>query len=76
MLKNRIIPFLLFDKHGDCVKTTQFQNRNYIIFDQLNPSYAKYYTKKEAYNLFKKAGFKDITVSSRHNYSWVLIGKK
>ena len=53
-----------------------FQNRNYIIFDQLNPSYAKYYTKKEAYNLFKKAGFKDITVSSRHNYSWVLIGKK
>ena len=30
MLKNRIIPFLLFDKHGDCVKTTQFQDRNYI----------------------------------------------
>jgi imidazole glycerol-phosphate synthase subunit HisF len=30
MLKNRIIPFLLFDKNGDCVKTTQFQNRNYI----------------------------------------------
>ena len=30
MLKNRIIPFLLFDKHGDCVKTTKFQDRNYI----------------------------------------------
>ena len=30
MLKNRIIPFLLFDKNGDCMKTTQFQNRNYI----------------------------------------------
>ena len=30
MLKNRIIPFLLFDKHGDCVKTIQFQERNYI----------------------------------------------
>ena len=30
MLKNRIIPFLLFDKNSDCVKTTQFQNRNYI----------------------------------------------
>ena len=30
MLKNRIIPFLLFDKFGDCVKTTQFQDRNYI----------------------------------------------
>ena len=37
---------------------------------------AKYYTKKEALNLFKKAGFKNITVSSRHNYSWVVIGKK
>ena len=30
MLKNRIIPFLLFDRHGDCVKTIQFQERNYI----------------------------------------------
>lgn len=30
MLKNRIIPFLLFDKGGDCVKTIQFQERNYI----------------------------------------------
>jgi len=53
-----------------------FEKRNYIIFDQLNPSFAKYYKKKEAFELFKKAGFKDISIHSRHNYSWVVIGKK
>lgn len=30
MLRNRIIPFLLFDKKEDCIKTIQFQNRRYI----------------------------------------------
>ena len=30
MLRSRIIPFLLFDKLGNCVKTTKFTDRNYI----------------------------------------------
>lgn len=30
MLKNRIIPFMLIDKNENCIKTVQFQNRNYI----------------------------------------------
>ena len=53
-----------------------FEKRNYIIFDQLNPSYAKYYKKKEAFDLFNKAGFKNITITQRYNYSWLVIGKK
>tara|TARA_B100000787_G_scaffold130728_1_gene99629 strand:+ start:401 stop:1162 length:762 start_codon:yes stop_codon:yes gene_type:complete len=37
MLKRRIIPFLLIDENSDCVKTTQFNNRNYIgdIFNNI-----------------------------------------
>ena len=37
MLRRRIIPFLLIDKKGDCIKTTQFNNRKYIgdIFNNI-----------------------------------------
>ena len=37
MLKRRIIPFLLIDENSDCIKTTQFNNRNYIgdIFNNI-----------------------------------------
>ena len=34
-----------------------FEKRNYIIFDQLNPSFAKYYKKEEIEELIKKSGF-------------------
>ncbi len=30
MLRNRIIPFLLIDNKGNCIKTTNFKDRNYI----------------------------------------------
>lgn len=48
--------------------------RRLTIFDQLNPAYAKYYTKKEAYDLLANAGFKDITLHHRHGYSWSVKG--
>ena len=53
-----------------------FSKRNYIIFDQLNPSYAKYFKKHELYNLMKKARFKKINIYNRHNYSWTVIAEK
>lgn len=46
------------------------------IYDQLNPSYTKYYTRDEAVNLLNRVGFKDIKVYHRHGYSWTVIGKK
>jgi SAM-dependent methyltransferase len=46
------------------------------IFDQLNPEYAKYYTKDETINLLEKAGFKDVRIEYRHKYSWTAVGKK
>ena len=32
-----------------------FEKRNYIIFDQLNPSYSKYFTKSEVFSLLKNS---------------------
>lgn len=46
------------------------------IFDQLNPEYAKYYTKEETLKLLKDAGFKDIKIEYRHKYSWTAVGRK
>jgi SAM-dependent methyltransferase len=48
--------------------------RRLIIFDQLNPAYAKYYTRNEAEKLFSDAGFSDICLYHRHGYSWTIIG--
>ena len=30
MLRKRIIPFLLIDKNGDCIKTVSFSDRQYV----------------------------------------------
>jgi SAM-dependent methyltransferase len=46
------------------------------IYDQLNPAYAKYYTRKEVVALLEQAGFVDIRIYHRHNYSWTAIGTK
>ncbi len=52
------------------------RNRRLIIYDQLNPAYAKYYSKSEAEGLLVKAGFTDVQVHHRHGYSWTVIGTK
>lgn len=53
-----------------------YQKRNYIIFDQLNPSFSKYFRKKEIFEVMKKSGFKKIKIYRRHNYSWTIISQK
>jgi SAM-dependent methyltransferase len=47
-----------------------------VIFDQLNPAYAKYYTRAEAEALLHDAGFADIALHHRHGYSWSVMGSK
>lgn len=52
------------------------EKRRLIIYDQLNPDYAKYYTKSEAEKLLFDGGFMNIRVHHRHGYSWTVIGTK
>src|SRR5690606_19917164 len=40
--------------------------RKLIIYDQLNPAYAKYYTRDEAESLLRVAGFSDVVSAHRH----------
>lgn len=46
------------------------------IYDQLNPAYARYYTRAEARDLLARAGFVDIRQAHRHGYSWSLVGTR
>lgn len=47
-----------------------------VIYDQLNPAYAKYYTKDEVVDLLNGGGLIDIKLYHRHNYSWSGVGRK
>ncbi len=50
--------------------------RRLVILDQINPRWAKYYTREEAEALFSDAGFKDVQLHHRHGYSWTICGSK
>lgn len=50
--------------------------RKLTIYDQLNPAYAKYYTREEAESLLKSAGFVNVSSRHRHGYSWSVVGTK
>ncbi len=50
--------------------------RRLVIYDQLNPQYAKYYTRDEARRLLESNGFTNVEVHHRHGYSWSVIGEK
>ena len=52
------------------------KKRYLVIYDQLNPAYAKYYSREEAENLMKDAGFTNIQLHHRHGYSWTVLGHK
>lgn len=52
-----------------------FTKRNDVVFDQLNPQYAKYYKKEEIVKELEDAGFGDLKIFHRHNYSWTVVGK-
>ena len=53
-----------------------WRQRSLVIFDQLNPSYAKYYRRSEAEALLRDAGFADVRSHHRHGYSWAVRGVK
>jgi SAM-dependent methyltransferase len=57
-------------------KLTWKQRAQVVIFDQLNPTYAKYYSKSEIENLVRSGGFKKINTYHRHGYSWTICGEK
>jgi len=52
------------------------ETRRVVIYDQLNPAYAKYYRRREAVELLSRQGFADVRIHHRHGYSWTVVGRK
>jgi len=53
-----------------------WKHRFLTVFDQLNPSFAKYFTENEARDLLPRAGFINVSMYHRHGYSWTIKGQK
>jgi SAM-dependent methyltransferase len=53
-----------------------WKTRLLIIYDQLNPAYAKYYSEEEARDLLERSGFTNVTTYHRHGYSWSATGTR
>lgn len=52
------------------------KKRYLVIYDQLRPFYAKYYTGSEAKRLFEEAGFEDVQLYHRHGYGWTVRARR
>ena len=72
----RIFNMPLKDYFKNVFSKCSFKKREEIIFDQLNPSFAKYFKKEELLSLMETSGFKNIKIHNRYNYSWTAIGEK
>jgi SAM-dependent methyltransferase len=72
----RILPLPLRGYAQNVLAKLSRDKRRLVIYDQLNPAYAKYYTRAEAQALLARAGCEDIRVHHRHGYSWTVVGRK
>ena len=72
----KIFNMPLKDYFKNVFSKCSYKKREEIIFDQLNPSFAKYFKKEELEDLLKTSGFKKIEIHNRHNYSWTAVAEK
>ncbi|MFP8878636.1 MAG: class I SAM-dependent methyltransferase [Myxococcota bacterium] len=52
------------------------RERVLTIYDQLNPSYVKYYRRSEVADMLERAGFADVELYHRRAYSWTATGTR
>jgi SAM-dependent methyltransferase len=72
----KIAPLPLANYMTNVIGKMSPEKQRLVIYDQLNPAYAKYYTQSEAEHLLQQAGFKDVMTHHRRGYSWTVIGTK
>jgi SAM-dependent methyltransferase len=76
MWLGRFIPLPLLGYLTNVFSKLSRPKRELCIYDQLNPAYAKYYTRSEVKDLLEKSGFCDVRLYHRHGYSWTATGEK
>jgi SAM-dependent methyltransferase len=76
ILMCRVLPLPLRGYMNNVIGHFSWANRHLVIYDQLNPTVARYYRQSEAEALLAEAGFRNIRSHHRHGYSWTVIGEK
>jgi SAM-dependent methyltransferase len=72
----KIFPSLPLAKYLiDVMDKLSWKKRTIVIYDQLAPAYAKYYTKKDCIELMENTKFK-YTLHHRKGYSWLIFAEK
>lgn len=72
----RWLPLPLHEYMTETLAGYSPKHRKIVVYDQLNPSYVKYYTRDDARALIEDAGFRDVKLHHRHGYSWTVMGTK
>jgi len=72
----RMLPLPMRDYFRNHLRNLTAAQRRLTIYDQLNPAYAKYYRREEAYQLLAANGFTQVQLYNRHRYSWTVAGTK
>lgn len=72
----RVAPLPLADYMRRVMLPLSPGKRRLVMYDQLNPAYAKYYTRAEAQDLLERNQFTDVRLHHRHGCSWTVIGTK
>jgi SAM-dependent methyltransferase len=72
----RLLPLPMSAYMRDVFLRFDRPTRRLVLYDQLNPAYAKYYVEAEARSLLERAGFADVKIYHRHGYSWSVTGRR
>lgn len=72
----RALPLPLRGYMNNVIGKFSWAKRYLVIYDQLNPTVARYYTREQAETLLTEAGFRNVRLHHRHGYSWTVIGEK
>lgn len=70
----RLLPLPMRDYARHVLGRFSRRKRYLVVYDQLKPAYAKYYTGQEAVSLLERAGFESVTSRHRRGYSWTVVG--
>jgi SAM-dependent methyltransferase len=72
----RVFPVPLRRYVTEILARFTLRNRYLVIYDQLKPTFAKYYKEYEVRKLLEDAGFVDVKLHHRHGYSWTAVASK
>ena len=70
----RVLPLPMRNYMLNHIARLDQKARRITIYDQLNPTWAKYYPRAEAEDLLRKTGFENVQSFHRHGYSWTVTG--